>query len=81
MVDGTSIFCIRVSHPGAPTKSVYETPAEMYNNNNCKALRRQLLPRSSERKRFTISEGSSVSTTRGSKVEVAWIGSFIGSFM
>ena len=41
----------------------------------------QLLPRSSERKRFTISEGSSVSTTRGSKVEVAWIGSFIGSFM
>ena len=45
------------------------------------ALRRQLLPRSSERKRFTISEGSSVSTTRGSKVEVAWIGSFIGSFM
>ena len=51
------------------------------NNNNNNALRRQLLPRSSERKRFTISEGSSVSTTRGSKVEVAWIGSFIGSFM
>ena len=25
-----AFFDVRVSHPGAPTNSVYETPAEMY---------------------------------------------------
>ena len=28
--NGTSIFDVRVSHPEAPTNSVYAAPAEMY---------------------------------------------------